>query len=156
MVPWTRIERSVRPAAILGRRFLRTRFRAVKRDGAAAAVVVCRALRAFIDAARARFILFASAQEATARVRDLQRQVAAAPGEVATYRERIRRLARALGRAGAPVGARSQTARANVEEMVQGSRPATDEIIRAAQQTAEEIVQGSRAATDEIITAAQQ
>lgn len=103
---------------------------------------------------RARVIVFASLQEASAKIGALQMQVFAAQEEIAAHQRRERLLAQALQSAEQVASELTEAATASVEEMVSRARATTDEIARAAREGAAQTLKEAQAAADETSRAA--
>jgi len=129
-------------------------WRAIKRGAAGTVLAFQRSLDVFVRRARARLLLFASVQEAAARVTALHEELAAAQERISAHQERERLLARALRSAEGEAEALTRTAKASAEETIQRTRAATDEIIGMAQAAATETLAEARATAAETIRAA--
>ena len=143
---------ALRAAAIVTR--LRAYSHALKRGVFATVAVLRRGLQAFVGAVRARVIVFASLQDAAARVAALQNQVAAAQERFAAYQAQERLLARSIHDGEAAASELTEAATACAEETMIRTRATTDAIMGRAKETAAATLREARAAADETLRAA--
>lgn len=145
---------TLRPTAILTRRFFRTRSRALGRRLSAVAAALRQAFHAFVAGLRARFIVFGSLQDAAAKVAALQRQVDVAQAQVAAHRERERALGQSLQAADQTAAELIRAAQESAEEMLRRTQSTIGEIIQTARQAAAATLEEARGAAEETHRAA--